>query len=733
MPKKNTAEFARILNHYLNLRQRDAPWLAGRLPSDSTKSRKSTVDASTVRRWCNGETTPGQSETIDAIVRELDIVDTQGRNDLYAAAGFVAAPLPPPPVVQPAPPLTLSPRHRQYLAQVCGAMKRVNLANILETQRREPELLDIYVPLPVDAEVVLEVRNRQVKDWWLNTGGEPSEGDELAEARLAALDEAGREAFVRQRPKAWPALHLAADDLAPLVEYVRGKLAAGELTAIATVRGLIREENVRWRIDAEQAASLQPRLVLIGDPGSGKSSFLRHLALCLAGECLRRAGDAATPGRAGAAQLSGWLAPPDLTPIYVELRSLVDAFPPLPDPEALLAEEHLPTLANHFWPYVQAKVLDARLAEFAHDLEILCLDGQAILLLDGLDEVSQADTEERRQQIHHLIQQLTDTYPKLRIVIGSRPYAYEVGDWALEGFGRARLVSLPDDRLERLAVQLFSALDGGATAQAQAQRFLAALRDAALEPDIVANPLYFTLWLAVWQSTPAPHRLPATTRAGLYNAAIDLLLTRWFRRKQREIEQELGVPAQRLRPVLETLACNLLADERRQDGNRFEFHIAELDAVLRDARAEHRREFSRLDLDRVDGFLAQHAGLLALASPRSAHYRFLHASFQEYLAVCELTCPAPERRIPAVAPPRHFPAGLLQQVRAQPDTWWNAMHLAADELLATGRKSALWSLLGAMCAPYTAHGEHARTALLALTIVNTLKPEHFEGGAARAS
>jgi formylglycine-generating enzyme required for sulfatase activity len=178
--------------------------------------------------------------------------------------------------------------------------------------------------------------------------------------------------------------------------------------------------------------------------------------------------------------------------------------------------------------------------------------------------------------------------------------------------------------------------------------------------------------------------------------------------------------------VLETLACNLLADERRQDGNRFEFHIAELDAVLSDARAEHRREFSRLDLDRVDGFLAQHAGLLALVSPRSAHYRFLHASFQEYLAVCELTCQTPERRIPAVAPPRHFPAGLLQQVRAQPDIWWNAMHLAADELLASGRKSALWSLLRAMCAPYAAHGEHARTALLALTIVNTLKPEHFE-------
>ncbi|MBE2234576.1 MAG: hypothetical protein IAE85_13875, partial [Anaerolinea sp.] len=670
------------------------------------------------RRLADGTTVANALAAVDAELRRQGLETAAEMVRVYPKTGGQVKPLD---WNTAAPePLTLSPHHRQYLAQLCGAMKRVNLANILETQRREPELLDIYVPLPVDAELVLVVRDRRAADWWIDTSDGHERDPQVNEARLAGLGRAGEEMGGRERPKTWPALRLDAGDLAPLVQYVRGQMAqqiAEERDARFGRRG---ENALRWRIDVEQAASLQPRMVLIGDPGSGKSSFLRHLALCLAGECLRRAGDTTTPGRAGAAQLAGWLAPTDLTPIYIELRALVADFPPLPEPDTLPRPEDLPTLAGHFWPYVQATVLDARLAAFEPELATLCLDGRAILLLDGLDEVNQAESPERRQQIHHLIQQLTDTYPKLRIVVGSRPYAYEVGDWALDGFGVARLIPLPNDRLRRLAVQLFGVLASTGKAEEQAERFLDALTRADLDPDIVANPLYFTLWLALWQSTPAPHRLPATTRAGLYGAAVDLLLTRWFRRKQSEVEQALGVPAERLRPVLETLACNLLADERRQDGNRFEFHISELDAVLRDARAGHRREYSRLDLDVVDGFLAQHAGLLTLVSPRPNHYRFLHASFQEYLAACELTCPAPAQRVPPVAPARYFPAGLLHYARSQPDGWWNATHLAADQLLATGRSAELWSLLAELCAPYVAGEGNARAALLAMAVINKL-------------
>ena len=65
-----------------------------------------------------------------------------------------------------------------------------------------------------------------------------------------------------------------------------------------------------------------------------------------------------------------------------------------------------------------------------------------------------------------------------------------------------------------------------------------------------------------WHVTPAPKRLP-TTKAGLYRAAVDLLLWRWTRPKQPDpaVIVAIGVDPPALRPVLEALACKPLAQQ----------------------------------------------------------------------------------------------------------------------------------------------------------------------------
>ncbi len=265
-------------------------------------------------------------------------------------------------------------------------------------------------------------------------------------------------------------------------------------------------------MEAHDAASVQPRFVLVGDPGSGKSSFVRHLCLCMAGAQLRNLGDPGVPDNAGLPALRDWLLGA-YTPIFVELRDLVQrAFPPLPAQAG--APPSSPT-AEHFWRYVDERVLGTAHAGFKPHLLRRLQDGQALILLDGLDEVADAADPRRRDQMKAFVLALEE-YKASRIIVTSRPYPYRAGEWALDGFGRAELRPLSSDRLAELAGALFATLKIE-NADAERQAFFDAL--ASVPEDLRANPLFFTLLAALWLRAPGRHRLPET-RGELYRESL---------------------------------------------------------------------------------------------------------------------------------------------------------------------------------------------------------------------
>ncbi|MFZ4664237.1 MAG: SUMF1/EgtB/PvdO family nonheme iron enzyme [Caldilineaceae bacterium] len=634
------------------------------------------------------------------------------------------------PATHPSPPATRhTSLHLDYLRHwFTQPWTRVALADLQPDQPDHAHLLDLYVPLPVACTLVIKTKEGRIVDWWVKgAGSEVAGGEERATRSLPAE--------LYTKPRQWTDLRVGEAEL--------GRLVAQRQQTLDQRRGEdrpIRDDEHEWPLAAHHAAMLQPRFVLLGDPGSGKSSFLRHLTLCLAGALRQEAGAPGVPATATLAALGEWELG-GYTPIYVELRDLVrTTFPVLPTAAQERAKQ--PT-AETFWHYVRDPLLPSPLTAFARDLRTLADEGQAILLLDGLDEVPQADDPRRREQVKALIAALVNDTPKLRIIVGSRPYAYQVGEWALAGFGQTTLQPLHREGLQALAAALFAAalvtppqpspawggssglLDetsvpppirgrepfgrGGGDADHAAKTFVAALTDHPhLDERLYANPLFFTLLAALWLTDTA-QRLP-TTQAELYRRAVDLLLDRWARRRAPDLSvvETLGLTVAELRPVLESFACTV--QETAQPGaDTTTFRLGDLLNVLAEAGYNPR-------IQDVATYLERHAGLLV--SPRRSYFYFSHRSFQEHLAACELTCRDGPARRPPVTIDRRFPDGLSRRVQAEPARWRTVAYLAAGELMTQGRtgETLLWELLEECCQPYITAGRAPAAVVIALGI-----------------
>ena len=175
---------------------------------------------------------------------------------------------------------------------------------------------------------------------------------------------------------------------------------------------------------------------------------------------------------------------------------------------------------DHLWRFIVAE-LGETLADYEPHLKRELHERGGLILLDGLDEVPEAD--ERRVQVKQAVQGFSADFPRCRFVVTSRTYAYQRQDWKLPGFSEAVLAPFSPAQINQFVDGWYAhmaAVRGLNRADAQGRATL--LKDAIRRNDrlrqLAERPLLLTLMasLHAWRGGNLPEK-----REELYADTVD--------------------------------------------------------------------------------------------------------------------------------------------------------------------------------------------------------------------
>jgi predicted NACHT family NTPase len=451
-------------------------------------------------------------------------------------------------------------------------------------------------------------------------------------------------------------------------------------------RGMTPERDAR-SLSAVEQLNRHDRLVLLGDPGSGKSTFVNFVALCLAGEALKSPNvnlalltaplpkekddeedhEEPQPWKHGA-----------LLPVRVVLRDFAARGLPAPGEQAT---------AEYLWRFIVSELKSASLADYAPFLRKQLLNKGGLVLLDGLDEVPEADR--RRSQIRDAVEDFAATFVRCRILVTSRTYAYQEQDWRLANFVATVLAPFSAGQIRRFVDRWYAHIAEvrhlhPEDAQGRAELLKRAIFGGERLRALAERPLLMTLMasLHAWRGGSLPEK-----REELYSDAVELLLDWWESQRvvrdahgnvvviQPSLAEWLKVDREKVRELLNELAYKAHAAQPDLVGTA-DVPQGELVAGFMDL-----SQNPEINPARLVEYLSQRAGLLV---PRGVGvYTFPHRTFQEYLAACHLT-------------DYEYPDLLAELARNDPGRW-REVALLAGAKTTRGTSSAIWSLVEALC------------------------------------
>jgi formylglycine-generating enzyme required for sulfatase activity len=437
---------------------------------------------------------------------------------------------------------------------------------------------------------------------------------------------------------------------------------------------LIEDENRDRSVAARIVIARSELAVLHGAPGSGKSAFVRQLAadLCAA--------------QLGEAQLPGVMRPMrDLCPIVVNLRELAQRLKAL-NLDGLIAQDKRKALQKVLWEQWQSELDALDVPDFKGALRVKLLDGKALLVFDGLDEVAPDVRPLARDAVNVAIKMYAKP-PRVIVTVRSRSF-----DPALmPDFDAYELQPFDGDQIREFSRRWYAvqaAPRGWPADHAEAQGDDLASAATGLPNDLASNPLLLTVIAIVHQDGK---KLPPQ-RVLLFDKAIEVLLRRWQRAKGRSMSAELSRLLDddyRIHGGLSALAYaahDQQANVQRSNDTAADLTSAQIVALLSASPYLRSEAMAREFLGYVDecaGLLVGNGGQDHTAST----YAFPHRTFQEYLAG------------------RHMMAGrsalrAYREKARQGDYWERAAQLGAEAQFYTpGNRDKLLDLIYNLCPP----------------------------------
>jgi hypothetical protein len=352
----------------------------------------------------------------------------------------------------------------------------------------------------------------------------------------------------------------------------------------------------------------QQRLVMVGDPGAGKTTFLRRIAFEACHRLL---------GRDREREVERMLGDPCPFPILIRAGDLTKHISSCDASTGTLADHCSPEWLFHYLGATYSQLGEDRFRGFFRE--------GCLLLLDGLDEIP---GEAARQQMTDLLHRLASGQPRTRIVATSRPGIYG-GVTSIPGFNAVKIAPLDDE-----AIAIFATKWGQAVhpkdPQAAADLTQVLLKEIYAKPEIrrmAENPVMLTALSCLhFTKTSLPEQ-----RSELYDSVLE-----WLAKAR---QSKTGLDHHTLLSRLRKLAWAMHTGKRNK---RTQIERYEAIGILQaDFRNEPEEAGKRQAAERFVREEEVNSGIILNDGER---LRFWHQTFQEYLAAVNLAYDEKERR-----------------------------------------------------------------------------------------